>query len=83
MTTITINIPDNLTQRVINGFAKRYNYSATLESGEPNPETKAQFAKRKVVEFIKQAIREAEIQEATNAAATQAGASADSEIIIT
>ncbi len=83
MTTITINIPDNITNRVINGFAKRYNYSATLEGGEPNPETKAQFAKRKVIEFIKQAVREAEIHEASNAAATTAGNSADTEIIIT
>jgi hypothetical protein len=80
MTTITITIPAAITDRVINGFAKRYNYPPTLEDGTANPETKAQFAKRKVIEFIKQAVREAEIQDATNAAATQAGTSADTDI---
>lgn len=83
MTTITITIPNNITTRVIDGFCKRYNYSPTLENGEPNPETKAQFAQRKLREYIKQAVREAEIQDATNTAATNAGTSADNEIILT
>lgn len=83
MTTITITIPDNITPRVINGFAKRYNYSPTLENGDPNPETKAQFAKRKIIEYIKQSVKEAEMQDATNAAATTAGTSADKEILLT
>lgn len=82
MTTLTITIPNAITNRVIDGFAKRYNYSPLLENGDPNPETKAQFAKRKVVEFIKQAVREAEIQDAANTAATSAGASADTEIVL-
>jgi len=80
MAIITITIPDPIANRVLNGFAKRYNYSPTLENGDPNPETKAQFAKRKVIEFIKQAVREAEIQEAANAAATAAGQTADTDI---
>ncbi len=82
MSTITITIPDNITTRVLNGFAKRYNYSPTLENGSPNPETKAQFAKRKLIEYIKQAVREAEIQDAANTAATTAGASVDTDIIL-
>lgn len=80
MTTVTINIPDNITTRVLNGFAKRYNYSPTLENGDPNPETKAQFCKRKIVELIKQAVREAEVEDASNTAATTAGSSADTDI---
>lgn len=80
MATITITIPDNITPRVINGFARRYNYSPTLEDGSPNPETKAQFAKRKVIEFIKQAVREAEVQDASNTAASAAAQDADTNI---
>ena len=80
MAQITINIPDAIASRVINGFAKRYHYSPTLEDGTPNPETKAQFAKRKVIEFIKQAVREAEIEAARNVAAETAGASVDTDI---
>lgn len=83
MATIMINIPDNISNRVINGFCKRFNYSSTLEDGEPNPETKAQFAKRKLIEFIKQSIREVEIQDASNVAATTAGASVDTDIVLT
>lgn len=80
MAQITITIPDAIAVRVLNGFAKRFNYSPILENGSPNPETKAQFAKRKLIELIKQAVREAEIQDATNAAATQAAADVDTNI---
>lgn len=83
MATITINIPNPIANRVINGFAKRYNYSPLLENGDTNPESKAQFAKRKLLEFIKQAVKEAEIQDATNLSATTAAESADAEIILT
>jgi len=82
MSTISITIPDAVTTRVLNGFAKRFNYSPTLENGSPNPETKAAFAKRKLIELIKQAVRESEIQDAANAAATTAGASVDNEITL-
>lgn len=83
MAQITINIPDSILTRVLNGFAKRYNYAPILEDGSPNPETKAQFARRKVIEFIKTAVREAEIQDATNTAATDAAQDADTNIVIT
>jgi len=82
MAQITITIPPAVTNRVIDGFAKRYNYSPTLEDGSANPETKTQFAKRKLMEYIKQAVREAEIQDATNTAATSAAASVDTDIIL-
>jgi len=79
MANITITIPDAIASRVLNGFARRYGYAPTID-GEPNPETKAQFAKRKLIELIKQAVREAEVQEASNAAATTAAQSADTDI---
>lgn len=82
MATITITIPAGITNRVIDGFAKRFNYSPKLEDGSANPETKAQFAKRKLIEYIKQSVREAEMQEAINAAATSAGTSVDTDIIL-
>jgi len=80
MTQITINIPDAVAPRVINGFAKRYNYATTLEDGSANPETKTQFAKRKILEFVKRAVREAEIEQARNEAADAAGAGVDTDI---
>ncbi|MCI0550615.1 MAG: hypothetical protein L0287_06650 [Anaerolineae bacterium] len=82
MAQMVINIPDGVANRVVNGLCKRYNYSDTLEHGEPNPETKAQFAKRKVVEFIKRAVRDVEIESASKAAGDAAGASADIDIVL-
>ena len=83
MAQITITIPDTILTRVLNGFAKRYNYSPVLDDGSSNPETKTQFAKRKVIEFIKQAVKDAEIQDASNTAATTAAASAETDIVLT
>lgn len=82
MAQITINIPDAIQERVLNGFAKHYNYSPTLENGDPNPETKAQFAKRKLIEFIKLAVKDAEVQDARNTAATTASQSVEIDISI-
>lgn len=83
MPTVTITIPTAIANRVIDGFCTRYNYTPILEDGTPNPETQAQFVKRKIIEYIKQAVREAEIQTATNTAATSAAESADTDILIT
>lgn len=82
MAQITITIPDAVATRVIDGFCKRYNYPPTLEDGTPNPETKAQFAKRKVLEFIKRAVQEAEVEDARNAAAEEASASVENDIVL-
>lgn len=82
MASINITIPDPIAPRVLNGFAKYYGYSPTLENGDPNPETKAQFAKRKLIEIIKAAVKRAEVEDATNAAATTAGTSADTDIVL-
>lgn len=82
MATITITIPDAVATRAINSFCKRFNYSPTLADGSPNPETKAQFTKRKVLEWTKQMIREAEVQDASNTAATEAAQSVDNDIVL-
>jgi hypothetical protein len=82
MATLTINIPDAVATRVTNGIAKRFNYKATFEDGTPNPETKAQFARRKVIEFMKRAVKEAEVGTATDAAAEMAGSAVETEIVL-
>lgn len=82
MASITITIPDAIAPRVLSGFCKRYNYLPTLTDGSPNPETKAQFAKRKIIDFIKLAVRESEIQDASDAASRTAGISADNDIVL-
>jgi hypothetical protein len=82
MATITITIPDAVAPRVLNGFSSHYGYAPVLDNGSLNPETKAQFAKRKLIELIKQAVRESEMETARNVAATTAAASVDDDIIL-
>lgn len=69
MTTIKITIPDTVINRVRKGFCSRMGYAKTLEDGTNNPETKAQFMNRKILEFIMQAVQGDEIEIARNQAA--------------
>lgn len=83
MAQITINIPDAVAPRVINAFAKQYLYSPTLPDGvTPNPETKQEFAKRQVKEFIKRTVRQAEVESAKLTAQQTAEQSVDTDIVL-
>ena len=62
MATISITIPDDKIEDVKSAFADAYGYQAEIEeiiddepTGNmiPNPETKAQFAKRQVAQYAK------------------------------
>jgi len=59
MAQIIIDIPDNIMLRVGNAFALRNNWN--LETGT----TKAQNAKKQIIEYIKRTIQEIESQEAS------------------
>jgi hypothetical protein len=83
MTTVQFTIPDAITPRVLNGYCKYRGYSATLDDGTPNPETKAAFFKRTIIDYIKQSVKASEIQDASQAAAATAGQAADQDIQIT
>lgn len=58
MANITLVIPNNKITDIVESFAVNYGYQAkiTNEAGEEidNPETKAQFAKRQILDFIKE-----------------------------
>lgn len=82
MAQITITIPDGIAPRVLQGFTNHYGYSPTLDNGDPNPETRAQFAKRKLIEIVKEAVRQQEMEAARNTAATTASTSVDTDIVL-
>lgn len=71
MAQITINIPDAVLPRVINAFAAMYGYQATI-NGQPNPVTKPQFAKQKVIEYVRRVVADTEGGAAQVAAQAQA-----------
>lgn len=58
MATITINIPDAITNKVIDALCERYMYDENKSVGE----TKAQFSKRMLIEHIKDIVKEKEIK---------------------
>jgi hypothetical protein len=80
--TITINIPDAVSNRVLNGFASAQGYQDTID-GQPNPETKQQFLKRRLIEFIHQAVKFQESEAAGTVAKQAAIQRVDSEITLT
>lgn len=73
---ITLTIPDEKMSMVIESICANYNYQATIQQPDgsmiPNPETKAQFAKKIVAFFIKENVKAYKAnqaaQEARNAA---------------
>lgn len=77
---IIIDVPDAQAQRVLNGFCADRGYQPTLPDDTPNPETKAQFVKRLLIQYIKNSVRMNEIQAASEAAIVLATAKVDAEI---
>lgn len=91
MAQLIINVPDAVLPRVLNGFSTFNNYSPTIPDltdplGQrtlPNPETKAQFCKRKIIEYIMESVRTAEVRAASEISARNASTSVDSDINLT
>lgn len=66
--TITITTPQGVTTgEAISLFAQHHDYKSTLDDGSPNPETKAQFAKRTIARQVSEAIK---VQQIINAKKT-------------
>lgn len=87
MANLQVTIPDAALQRVLDAFASAYGWSAVIvdaETGQSsaNPETKQQFARRKVAEFIKEVVRSQEAQVAAEAARQASIAEANSLNIV-
>lgn len=82
MATLSISIPDDQAARVRNSFCAQYGYQETI-NGEPNPETKAQFMKQKIIQFVKESIKAHERQAASETAGQQAAEAVESEVTLT
>lgn len=80
MANVTISIPDAVVTRVQEAFASAYQYSATLEDGSPNSETKQQFFRRQVLRFIKETVVAYETNQAAEASRKTAQIKAEQEI---
>jgi hypothetical protein len=88
MAQISFTIADDKVQRMRAAFAARYGYRAKVfdpATGAEidNPESRADFARRMIREFVKGVIRDHERREAAEAAANAAGAAVETEIELT
>lgn len=54
--TFTITVPTDKKTQILNDFCAHEGYQATLEDGTANPETKAEFARKRVLNYIKQSV---------------------------
>ncbi len=82
MAQITFTIPDAQAARILDGFAMHHKYRVTVDNPGfdpeeiqnpqpatiPNPESKSQFLKRKMIEFVKDSLKAEETRSAMAAA---------------
>jgi hypothetical protein len=88
MAIITITIPTVIDSRVINSYCRAHGYQANIPDPVipgatiPNPETRPAFAKRKIIEHIKDSVKLVEIDDATQAARKSASDAVDRDITL-
>lgn len=87
MATLAFEIPDAIAQRVIDGVAGQNEYRDTVEDSKgkviPNPESKNQFVKRMIREYIKGNVKAWETSQAIATARQGTSDRVDSEVTIT
>jgi ribosomal protein S3 len=67
MADITITVPDEKIARIRNAFAKRYGYEPQIMINDTlvdNPQSRAQFMKAKIAEYIRKVVLQQERDEA-------------------
>lgn len=82
MATISLTIPDAVIQRVLDALTGTYGYRVTLDDGSPNPQTKTQFAKAVVADYVKKIVRQWEAQQAGQTAFNAAANDVDLNVTI-
>ena len=88
MADITITIPNPVLPRVVDAIATEYGYQANIPDvgnpGQfiPNPETKNQFAKKQVIEFLKRTVKTAEKSNAIVTARNAVETDVDTNVVL-
>ncbi len=79
MVTISFTFADELAPRIIAAFCGAYGYQPTVE-GKSNPETPAEFARRKVADYVREVVAGYEVTAAREAAAKEATTAVAKEV---
>jgi hypothetical protein len=83
MAEIKYTIPNNKIAKVVDAFAEEFEYQVTLTDGSNNPETKAQFTKRMILNYIMSVVKKRAEIEAINAARLKSNTDIEKDIVIT
>lgn len=83
MAQLIFTIPDAGMLRVGDAFAAKYGYAATLPDGSSNPQTKAQFAKSTIRDFILRTVKAYESEVAVRTAVEASDQKVEQEVSIT
>ena len=82
MAQMTLTIPDPVAPRILAGFTGEHKYQETIDDGEgnviPNPESKFNFTKRKIMEYVLACVASFEKNQAGKAARDAAATDLDS-----
>ena len=62
---LTLTVPDAIKGDVVESFAYAYKYQDTI-NGQPNPQTKAQFAKEIIKQFIREVYKKYKVETQLN-----------------
>lgn len=81
MAQVTFTIPNEIVTRVLDGVAYANGYQDEID-GQPNPESKADFAKRMICVYVKQCVVTYESGQSAQDAGEAARLAAESEIQI-
>lgn len=81
MAQVTFTIPNEIVTRVLDGIAYANGYQDEID-GQPNPESKPDFARRMIRTYMKQCVVSYEARVAGEAAADAARQAAEGEIEI-
>lgn len=82
MASVTLTLPDAELTRILDGFAAQHKYQDTVPNPDydpddpaetdpptiPNPQNKAQFLKKKIIQFVKESVRAQETRSTKEAA---------------
>jgi hypothetical protein len=95
MTQVTITIPDDVKDRVLDGFSYSRGYEDTISNPGydsdnprspltiPNPESKLEFVKRTLIQILTESVMSYESREAASDAAEAAQADVNSKVNLT
>jgi hypothetical protein len=87
MASVTVNFADALAPRILDAFAVTYGWTATILDAQgqevSNPETRAQFTKRMIQRYVKNVVRDYEVQLALATAKANAEIAVGNEVVLT